>query len=94
MMRRFKRSSIESARNSDDNFCVIPGIEFAVTRHMHIVGLGVTRLIPPNDPRNRSSRDTSTRRICDPGPSYANRVAMCRGCAAGHRRGGDLECRL
>ena len=40
----------ESARNSDDKFCVLPGIEFAVTRHMHIVGLGVTRLIPPNDP--------------------------------------------
>ncbi len=40
----------QSARNSDDNFFVIPGIEFAVTRHMHIVGLGVTRLIPPNDP--------------------------------------------
>lgn len=40
----------ESAANSDQNFCVVPGIEFAVTRQIHIVGLGVVNLIPLESP--------------------------------------------
>lgn len=40
----------QSAANSDDTFCVIPGIEFAVTRQIHIVGIGVVELIPLADP--------------------------------------------
>ena len=40
----------ESAANSDKHFCVIPGIEFAVTRQIHIVGFGVLNLIPLENP--------------------------------------------
>lgn len=40
----------ESAANSDDQFCVIPGIEFAVTRQIHIVGIRVVRLIHLENP--------------------------------------------
>lgn len=35
----------ESIENSNDAFCLIPGIEFAGNNDIHIVGLGVTRLI-------------------------------------------------
>lgn len=40
----------QSAANSDDEFCVIPGIEFAVTRQIHIVGAGIVTLIPLENP--------------------------------------------
>lgn len=40
----------QSAANSDKRFCVIPGIEFAVTRQMHIVGIGIVDLIQPENP--------------------------------------------
>ena len=40
----------QSNQHSNEGFRVIPGIEVAVTKHMHIVGLGVTRLIPCSDP--------------------------------------------
>lgn len=40
----------ESVANSTDEFCVIPGIEFAVTRQMHIVGIGVVSLIRLESP--------------------------------------------
>jgi hypothetical protein len=40
----------ESARNSSETFCVIPGIEFAGNEGMHIVGLGAVRLIREMDP--------------------------------------------
>jgi predicted metal-dependent phosphoesterase TrpH len=39
----------QSAENSNAQFCVIPGIEFAATRDIHIVGIGVERLIPEMD---------------------------------------------
>src|ERR1700730_14284966 len=39
----------QSAENSNARFCVIPGIEFAATRDIHIVGIGVERLIPEMD---------------------------------------------
>lgn len=35
----------QSAENSGDTFCVIPGIEFAATKNIHIVGIGITELI-------------------------------------------------
>jgi hypothetical protein len=40
----------QSAANSDDGFCVIPGIEFAVTRQIHIVGVGIVNLIRLDGP--------------------------------------------
>lgn len=40
----------QSALNSDGQFCVIPGIEFAVTRQTHIVGIGVVNLIRLESP--------------------------------------------
>jgi hypothetical protein len=40
----------QSATNSDDQFCVIPGIEFAVTRQIHIVGIGVVNLMRLENP--------------------------------------------
>jgi hypothetical protein len=40
----------QSAANSIDQFCVIPGIEFAVTRQVHIVGIGVGDLIRLESP--------------------------------------------
>jgi hypothetical protein len=39
-----------SVANSTDEFCVIPGIEFAVTRQIHIVGIGVVSLIRLESP--------------------------------------------
>lgn len=39
-----------SAQNTTDEFCVIPGIEFAATSNIHIVGIGITNLIQANDP--------------------------------------------
>ncbi len=36
--------------NSNDTFCVIPGIEFAGNNDMHIIGIGVVRLICAKDP--------------------------------------------
>jgi hypothetical protein len=35
----------QSIENSTDAFCVIPGVEFAGNNDIHIVGIGVTRLI-------------------------------------------------
>jgi hypothetical protein len=35
---------------SDDEFCVVPGIEFAVTNAIHIVGIGLVSLIREKDP--------------------------------------------
>ena len=40
----------QSAANSSDHFCVIPGIEFAVTRNTHIVGIGIVEMIPLENP--------------------------------------------
>jgi len=40
----------QSAANSTDRFCVIPGIEFAVTPQIHIVGIGVVNLIRLENP--------------------------------------------
>jgi predicted metal-dependent phosphoesterase TrpH len=40
----------QSVANSTDEFCVIPGIEFAVTRQIHIVGIGVASLIRLESP--------------------------------------------
>jgi hypothetical protein len=40
----------QSATNSDEQFCVIPGIEFAVTHQIHIVGIGVINLIQLENP--------------------------------------------
>jgi hypothetical protein len=39
-----------SVANSTDEFCVIPGIEFAATRQIHIVGIGVASLIRLESP--------------------------------------------
>jgi len=35
----------QSASHSNSQFCVIPGIEFAVTRQIHIVGMAIVNLI-------------------------------------------------
>jgi hypothetical protein len=40
----------QSAANSDDKFCVIPGIELAITRQIHIVGINVASLIRLDNP--------------------------------------------
>jgi hypothetical protein len=45
-----KRLHAESAENSNETFCVIPGIEFAGNEGMHIVGLGAVHLIREMDP--------------------------------------------
>ena len=47
---KVKRLREESAQNSNETFCVIPGIEFAGNKGMHIVGLGAVRLIRETDP--------------------------------------------
>ncbi len=39
----------QSIENSDDGFCVIPGIEFADNGDIHILGIGVVRLIRQKD---------------------------------------------
>ncbi len=39
----------QSIENSDDGFCVIPGIEFAGNGDIHILGIGVVRLIRQKD---------------------------------------------
>jgi hypothetical protein len=40
----------QSAANTDNEFCVIAGIEFAVTSQIHIVGIGVVNLISLENP--------------------------------------------
>ena len=40
----------QSTENSNDEFCVIPGIEFAGNGDVHILGIGVARLVPEKDP--------------------------------------------
>jgi hypothetical protein len=40
----------QSIENSNDEFCVIPGIEFAANNDIHILGIGVVGLIRKNDP--------------------------------------------
>jgi hypothetical protein len=40
----------QSAANSADEFCVIAGLEFAVTRQIHIVAVGITSLIELESP--------------------------------------------
>jgi hypothetical protein len=40
----------ECAELSDDSFCMIPGIEYSCTRVMHMPGIGVTDILPPDDP--------------------------------------------
>lgn len=40
----------QSAAASSADFCVIAGVEFAVTKQIHIVGVGVTKLIPLESP--------------------------------------------
>ena len=40
----------QSIENSNDTFCVIPGIEFAGNNDIHIVGIGVVSLIRAKDP--------------------------------------------
>ncbi len=40
----------QSAGNSNDQFCVIPGIEFAGNGDIHILGIGVACLFPEKDP--------------------------------------------
>lgn len=40
----------QSIENSNDAFCVIPGIEFAGNNDIHIVGIGAVRLIREKDP--------------------------------------------
>src|SRR5712692_2328242 len=42
-LRELKNHSIE---NSNDRFCVVPGIEFAGNGDIHILGVGVVQLIP------------------------------------------------
>jgi hypothetical protein len=46
-VRELERLGIE---NLNDQFCVIPGIEFAGHGDIHILGIGVVRLIPEKDP--------------------------------------------
>jgi hypothetical protein len=40
----------QSAAASSADFCVIAGVEFAVTKQIHIVGVGVTKLLPLESP--------------------------------------------
>jgi hypothetical protein len=40
----------QAALNSNHRFCVVPGIEFAVSSTVHIVGVGATALIREKDP--------------------------------------------
>jgi hypothetical protein len=40
----------QSAANSDPSFLIIPGIEFSCKGGVHILGMGVTHLIPSTDP--------------------------------------------
>jgi hypothetical protein len=47
---KLKRLREESAENSNETFCVIPGVEFAGNEGIHIVGLGAVRLIREMDP--------------------------------------------
>jgi hypothetical protein len=46
----------QSMASSDGQFCVIPGIEFAVTRQVHIVGIGVVEAIPLDNPVSVAQR--------------------------------------
>lgn len=46
-VRELENQSIE---NSNHQFCVIPGIEFASNGGIHIVGIGIVRLTPEKDP--------------------------------------------
>jgi len=48
--RKIQELRDQSAANSDHQFCIIPGIEFAVTRQIHIVGIGVVNLIALENP--------------------------------------------
>lgn len=42
----------QSSESSNDEFCVIPGIEFAATDLIHILGIGATNLIAKSDPQS------------------------------------------
>jgi hypothetical protein len=42
----------QSAENSNDAFCVIPGIEFAGNNDIHILGIGVARLFCARNPES------------------------------------------
>ena len=56
-----QRVATETARVSDDEFLVVPGIEFSCRRRLHLLGLGVTTPIDSDDPV------TVARRIRDQG---------------------------
>ncbi len=45
-----KMRELEDQSLENDQFCVIPGIEFAGNGDIHILGIGVVRLIPEKDP--------------------------------------------
>jgi hypothetical protein len=47
---KVKRLYDESVESSNETFCVIPGIEFAGDKGIHIVGLGAVGLIQEMDP--------------------------------------------
>lgn len=40
----------QGRENSGDDFCLIPGVEFAVTKQIHIVGIGITELLELDSP--------------------------------------------
>lgn len=40
----------QAIESSNDKFCVIPGMEFKAKGNLHILGIGITRLIPEKDP--------------------------------------------
>jgi len=42
----------QSNESSNHEFCVIPGIEFAATERIHILGIGATGLIGQSDPES------------------------------------------
>jgi hypothetical protein len=46
----------QSVASSDDHFCVIPGIEFAVTSCIHILGIGIVSLMRLDDPLSVAQR--------------------------------------
>jgi|HubBroStandDraft_6_1064221.scaffolds.fasta_scaffold131521_3 hypothetical protein len=48
--RKEQELSQQSMANSNDRFCVIPGIEFAGNNDIHIVGIGAACLIRGRDP--------------------------------------------
>ncbi|HVB34924.1 MAG TPA: hypothetical protein VNJ52_11210 [Patescibacteria group bacterium] len=39
----------DSRDNSDSHFCIIPGLEFSAHAQLHILGLGVTELLPQDN---------------------------------------------